>query len=226
MNSYGTDADDVLNGTDTNDNLRARAGNDRLLGGNGDDFLDGGADADYMAGGNGNDVYIVDSVDDAVVEFANAGLDEVRTALTAYVLPEDVERFRSLTTLGQTVTGNSLNNLIMAGAGHDILRGLAGDDSLAGGDGDDLLMGGSGINLLSGGAGSDTASYQDATSSVTVSLETTASQKTSANSTDTLKDIENLIGSSFADTLIGNAWQTVSTGVKEVIKSRPVAATT
>lgn len=205
MNSYGTDADDVLNGTDSNDNLRARAGNDRLLGGDGDDFLDGGADADYMAGGTGNDVYIVDSLDDTVVESANAGIDEVRTALTTYILPEDVERFRSLTTQGQTVTGNSLNNLFIAGAGNDILRGLAGDDTLAGGDGDDLLMGGSGINMLSGGAGSDTASYHDATSSVTVSLETTASQKTSANSTDALKDIENLIGSSFADTLIGNA---------------------
>jgi Ca2+-binding RTX toxin-like protein len=47
-----------------------------------------------------------------------------------------------------------------------------GNDTLAGGTGNDLLTGGAGADVLVGGAGEDTASWEGATSGVTVDLNT------------------------------------------------------
>jgi len=104
----------------------------------------------------------------------------------------------------ETLTGASGNDTLSGNDGNDVLIGLAGNDTLDGGNGDDLLRGGIGINTLTGGAGTDTASYSDAAAAVTVSLAVTAAQATGV-STDTLAGIENLVGSTFGDTLTGDA---------------------
>ena len=54
-----------------------------------------------------------------------------------------------------TLTGNSLSNLLGGGAGNDTISGLGGDDVLLGGDGDDTLLGGLGNDCVIGGAGND-----------------------------------------------------------------------
>jgi RTX calcium-binding nonapeptide repeat (4 copies)/Animal haem peroxidase len=51
--------------------------------------------------------------------------------------------------------GNSADNIITGGGGHDTLWGGGGDDVLYGGGGDDLLFGGSGDDALFGGYGDD-----------------------------------------------------------------------
>ncbi|MHC5348170.1 retention module-containing protein [Metapseudomonas furukawaii] len=86
----------------------------------------------------------------------------------------------------------------------DSIRGTSGDDHLTGLGGDDVLWGGSGNDTLDGGAGIDTASYEGATSAVTVDLSLAGAQDTGGAGLDTLIDMENLIGSSFDDVLIGN----------------------
>jgi Ca2+-binding RTX toxin-like protein len=110
-----------------------------ITGGAGNDVLDGGAGADQLAGGLGNDVYFVDS-GDSVVEAANAGTDEVRTALAAYALAAEVERLTGTSAGGQALTGNGLANIITGGAGNDVLDGAAGADQLAGGLGNDVYI--------------------------------------------------------------------------------------
>ena len=55
-----------------------------------------------------------------------------------------------------TLTGNSLADIIEGGVGNDRLFGLGGNDVLNGGDGDDFLDGGSGDDYLSGEIGNDT----------------------------------------------------------------------
>lgn len=87
--------------------------------------------------------------------------------------------------------------------GRDTLSGLGGDDTLTGGLGDDVLIGGEGDDRLDGGAGTDLATYFGATSGVTVSLAIAGEQDT-GQGRDTLIRIENLTGSMFADTLIGD----------------------
>ncbi len=103
--------------------------------------------------------------------------------------------------------------------GADILWGDQGGDNLYGGAGDDVLHGGTGYNVLDGGAGNDTldgsgangvfaydqASYIDAPGGVHVDLAIKTAQDTVSAGMDTLIQIEDLRGSSFADVLSGNA---------------------
>ena len=52
-----------------------------IIGNAGDNILDGGAGADSMGGGFGNDTYVVDDVDDVVIESLNAGTDTVQSSV-------------------------------------------------------------------------------------------------------------------------------------------------
>ncbi|KAB0541660.1 mannuronan epimerase, partial [Pseudomonas palleroniana] len=69
-----------------------------------------------------------------------------------------------------------------------------------------------GNNVLDGRDGIDTASFERALSSVTVNLSTSAQQNTVGSGLDTLKFIENLKGSAYADTLSGNSAANVLDG--------------
>jgi hypothetical protein len=101
--------------------------------------------------------------------------------------------------------------LIANNAG-DTLSGLAGDDTLTGGTGSDILIGGSGADTLNGGLGTDTASYAGSTSAVTVSLVTGVTGIGGDAAGDKLSNIENLIGSSYNDTLTGDTGNNILDG--------------
>jgi Ca2+-binding RTX toxin-like protein len=108
-----------------------------------------------------------------------------------------------------TLTGNSLADIIEGGAGDDRLFGLGGNDVLNGGDGNDFLDGGSGDDYLSGeigndtlfgslgsdffngGAGTDVANYGSFGSSITL-LPTGAILK-GGGATDQLFQVETII---------------------------------
>lgn len=88
---------------------------------------------------------------------------------------------------------------------NDELAGGAGNDRLYGGAGDDELEGGAGTDIIDGGLDNDTASYANATGPVVVSLALQgAPQNTGGAGTDTLSNIENLVGSRLNDTLTGD----------------------
>ena len=99
-----------------------------------------------------------------------------------------------------------------AGDGADTIAGAAGNDEIYGGAGNDLLDGGADNDTLAGGSGVDTASYAGAVAGVTVALSTAGAQNTGGDGTDTLSSIENLTGSSFADTLSGTAGDNTVSG--------------
>jgi VCBS repeat-containing protein len=168
------------------------AGANTINGGAGDDIIDGAGGADSLAGQGGNDVYFVDDAGDAVVEQADAGTDEIRTSLSSLALADNVE---TLTFVGLGTffgTGNALNNTLSGGAGNDMLNG---------GDGDDSLSGLGGNNSLNGGAGRDTAVYTAATLGITANL--ASGTVINGTGTDALISVEDVVGSDFADTLIG-----------------------
>ncbi|MDY6983046.1 MAG: hypothetical protein SV422_08160, partial [Pseudomonadota bacterium] len=102
------------------------------------------------------------------------------------------------------INGFAGNDTLNGGAHHDSLIGGDGNDNLIGGSGDDTLNGGSGNDTLDGGDGTDRASYAGATSAVNVSLAIGGAQNTDGAGTDTLSNIEDLLGSDHNDTLIGN----------------------
>jgi Ca2+-binding RTX toxin-like protein len=111
-------------------------GPDNLLGTPGSDTIQGLGGADVMTGLTGNDTYIVDNVDDEVVEEPDQGTDTVR-APPNYFLPPNVENLvltggrsgqAGGNVLNNRIIGNSAGNFISGGLGNDVLRGGAGND--------------------------------------------------------------------------------------------------
>ena len=111
-----------------------------------------------------------------------------------------------------SIGAGSVQGLVDGGAGDDKITGSDANDSFLGGDGNDYLRGGAGNDLLDGGTGSDTADYADSLSAVTVDLGIKVAQDTKGAGSDTLTSIENLTGSSYADTLTGNGLANVLAG--------------
>jgi trimeric autotransporter adhesin len=196
----------TLYGLAGNDKLTGGAGNDTLYGGEGNDTLDGGFGNDSLAGGAGNDSYSVDNVEDVVLEFANEGIDTVKSSVD-FVLSAHVEH---LTLIGNTAlsgTGNDLDNTITANAANNVLYGLggndrllgsAGSDQLFGEEGNDTLDGGLGVDSMSGGNGNDTY-FVDDISDTLIELQGEGTDTVQSTITFTLgEDFENL-------TLLGSA---------------------
>ena len=94
--------------------------------------------------------------------------------------------------LGET---GLINGTINAGSGNDIIKS---------GIGDDLINGGAGRDKMYGGAGNDTATYENSSAGVRVNLNANRGWGGEARG-DRLYDIENLVGSSHDDILVGNA---------------------
>ena len=160
----GTTGVDILKGTDESDPIYGDEGNDRLFGYEGNDRLNGGPGGDRMYGGADNDVYVVGSVTDRVIELADEGTDLIEAFVARYTLPKQVENMTFVNPRGHYGTGNGLDNVITGNqerdhlfgrGGNDTLLGRGGNDSLTGGTGNDVLIGGDGTDVLMGGAGND-----------------------------------------------------------------------
>jgi Ca2+-binding RTX toxin-like protein len=106
--------------------------------------------------------------------------------------------------------GTAEDDTIIAGADNDNLVGFAGNDSLSAGPGIDFLSGGLGDDLLDGGADIDIVNYAEAISldgvtGITVDLTKASPQAVGADQgTDTLVNIEGVLGSGYKDVLIGD----------------------
>jgi hypothetical protein len=109
----------------------------------------------------------------------------------------------------ETITGTSGADVICAGGGNDTIKGLGGNDVLKGEAGNDTLLGGVGNDTLDGGLGTDTASYSASLTAVIASLATNAA---TGEGSDTFLGVENLLGSSKADTLTGSTTNNKLTG--------------
>ena len=104
----------------------------------------------------------------------------------------------------ENLTGSAFQDILVGDDGINVLDGGLGRDSLSGGAGNDTLIGGAGADSLVGSEGVDTASYATALAGVTASL-ATPSVNTGDVAGDSYGSIENLTGSNFNDTLIGDA---------------------
>ncbi|CDZ37374.1 Putative hemolysin-type calcium binding protein [Neorhizobium galegae bv. officinalis] len=104
--------------------------------------LDGGIGDDTLWGGLANDIYIVDSLGDLVVEDVGGGTDTIRTVVNTYSLgpAANVENLAFVGTGDFTGTGNAAANVLTGGAGNDILDGGAGIDTMIGGLGNDIFV--------------------------------------------------------------------------------------
>jgi Ca2+-binding RTX toxin-like protein len=138
-NVHGGEGADSIFGNDGANSLMGADGDDLIEGGDDDDVLDGGLGNDSMAGGDGDDLYVDVGSGDTITEATSAGADTVETALSLYTLADNVEVLVGTGTT-QNLTGNAIDNVIIATDGEDTLDGAAGADSLYGGDGNDLYV--------------------------------------------------------------------------------------
>ncbi|HEY0647882.1 calcium-binding protein [Phenylobacterium sp.] len=140
---WGGASGDVLQGFAGNDKLYGGAGRDSLYGGEGSDTLDGGSTGSTIGntlyGGAGDDVYIIDSPYETIVELSNGGVDRIETDFWVTRLLETPE-VENLTYTGDgyaRLAGNDKANTIVGGAYGDVIVGLGGADKLIGGAGND-----------------------------------------------------------------------------------------
>jgi len=166
----------AITGSSSVDTLNGLNSNDTLSGLGGADTLDGG--------GGGGDIADYSASGSGVTVNLTAGTgvggDAQGDTLTSieYVIGSGS---------ADVLTGDGLVNVLDGSGGNDTLAGLGGDDT------------------LQGGSGTDTADYSASSLGVTVNLATLTAQGGAGDAAgDTLASIENLIGSSFADTLTGD----------------------
>ncbi|HEY1630360.1 MAG TPA: calcium-binding protein [Rhizomicrobium sp.] len=182
-------------------NLQSDTGVDNLAGGAGNDVFNYGAgfnDASTIDGGTGNDTINLNG------DYGFVGLGSVTNVETVHLGDGHFYNLGLHPTGSETLDGSALS------AGHNIKQDSqffnSGTLTFLGGAGDDTLVGGRGADIYDGGAGTDTIDYSRATGGVTVNLSLTTAQAVGGGEgTDTLKNVENVVGSASNDTLTGNA---------------------
>ncbi|WP_027998190.1 beta strand repeat-containing protein [Sinorhizobium arboris] len=179
-NIYGGSGDDVITGDTQNNLFRGGGGNDVLDGGDGNDTVD-----------------YTDKTASVVVTLAGS---TPSTVFVNGVAEDTISNF-------ENVYGGSGNDILTGDDRNNVLRGEAGNDILNGGSGDDALFGGAGNDTADGGDGVDTFDLREKTSSVVVQLNgaNAATVFVGGVAEDTIRNIENIVGGSADDTLIGDA---------------------
>ncbi len=208
----GLAGNDTIIGSSFGDSLVGNIGNDRILGAGGNDYITGGPGNDYMNGGLGADfVFYSDAVASVFVDLAvtvaqNTGGGGIDTILNFELI--------SGSNFNDILSGNVFGNGLYGGLGNDVLVGRGGNDTLQGYDGNDTLLGGDGVDYLEAGVGNDSvdgglgidqADYFGAVSGITLNLSVTTAQNTGGSGLDTVLNVENVLGSTFGDTITGSA---------------------
>jgi Ca2+-binding RTX toxin-like protein len=200
----GGQGNDRIVGDAKANRLSGYLGNDVLVGGGGNDRLDGGGAPTFPPGQpDGSDGLIGGPGIDTVVEHGKTGglrlsidgaaNDQVKGDPSQGVdnIHADVENV-----VGgpddDVITGSAAANRLDGGGGSDVLLGLVGNDSLVPGPGDDTVLGGPGL---------DSVSFAGAKAGVTASL---ANGVATGNGSDTMQEVERLVGSAKGDHLTGS----------------------
>lgn len=161
----GTPGPDALTGTAEADIIRGLGGADGITGLGGDDVLLGGPGNDSI---RGQGPHLLDFTLGANLILGGAGDDRVEAGLgrdTVLGGPGDDRLFGGYDTGGFSQGGagelnrRDLGDLMLDGAGDDLLDGNGGNDTLLGGPGDDTLRGALGADVLAGGPGHDVFRY-------------------------------------------------------------------
>ncbi len=171
----GNAVDNIINGGAGNDNINGAAGNDTINGGDGDDILNGGTGADNLTGGNGIDTASY-----------SASAAAVTINLTTNVNTGGDAQGDLLYTI-ENLTGSAYNDIITGSAANNV------------------LLGGAGADTLDGAGGMDTVSYTGSNAAVVIDLGLATAQSGGHAAGDILKNIENILGSAYNDTLNGTS---------------------
>ncbi len=238
---FGFAGDDILIGNDGRDRLYGGDGDDTLRPGNGADILYGGAGidtVDYSGAAAGVRVYM-DSRQAFGADRLRQELHEMENVIATdhddRVHGNDLDNVIMVGDGADIVYGGGGSDTISyadASAGvhvnlaynfardatgttdyiHEVenITGSAFDDRIYGDDGDNIIAVGDGADIVYGRGGFDTISYADASAGVSVNLAYNFARD-ATGTTDYIHEIENVIGSAFADHLYGDDGDNVFT---------------
>ncbi|MEX2237744.1 MAG: hypothetical protein WEB00_09445 [Dehalococcoidia bacterium] len=204
-NITGGNSSDLIAGDAAPNTLRGGAGPDvivgrgdvdQLFGDLGDDDLSGGSSVDGLDGGEGSDTAFFGE-ESVIVRIAE------RVAVMASG-DEDLVSIENATgsPFSDILHGDDGPNVLDGGGAGDIVEGLGGDDTLLGGPGDDAIVPGDGTAIIDGGDDRDLLIYENISGPVNANLNLQRTLGSDGN--DTLEGIEDLIGTEFNDTLVGD----------------------
>ncbi|MBD1867253.1 hypothetical protein H6F95_08060 [Cyanobacteria bacterium FACHB-471] len=227
----GGDGEDTLDGEAGNDTVFGDAGNDTLNGNDGNDELNGGFGDDILSGGNGDDIIkggFIQQVTQigTVQDGPNKGLPIFSDPITIADPGNDI---LDGGTGNDVLEGGAGNDRLNGGIDNDALNGETGDDFLVGESGKDVIDGSNGIDTVSYASSpsgvtvniDETIEYGNTGGFVhnTIFVPAPVSTDTepsfaiapcTANdgfgTVDTLRNLENIIGSEFDDILMGNSF--------------------
>jgi Ca2+-binding RTX toxin-like protein len=201
---YGGLGNDTVRGGDAKDHIEGNGGDDQLYGEGGEDYVAGQEGNDKLYGSDGNDTLV-----------GGDGNDELHGWTENDKLFGDAGN--------DTIYGQQQDDELHGYVGNDLLFGDDGNDTLYGQDDNDTLSGGSGSNVLNGGTGSDWADYSSLSSGgvrVKLELQSILSFRSTtilaifSSGSDSLIDIENVIGSSGDDQITGDSKNNIISGGK------------
>jgi Ca2+-binding RTX toxin-like protein len=191
----GTKAPDVIVAGPGDNTIRGEGGNDLICGGEGNDTIDGERGVDEIFGEGGDDTIEGERGSDKLD--GGPGDDRVMGGRGS----DTIEGGDG----SDVVEGEQGNDNVNGGAGDkDLVEGNQGDDTLEGGAGnEDVIIGSTGNDQIDGGPGEhDIADYAGTGGGVNINL---ASQTVTGAEGEHLTGIEDAIGGSGNDTLIGSS---------------------
>lgn len=190
-NVSGTRFNDRIIGDDDENGLNGGGGNDTLIGGIGGDFIEAGAGNDSIDGGASG---VLGQQDTLSYQYD----DDATSGITVTFTSENAGTVNDWSGGTDTFTGI------------EYVRGTHFADTLTGTDGRQQFRANGGNDTIDGGAGDDQLDYRDTgggdeipTGPVTVNM-VTGIATDGFGGTDTFSNIEDIRGSAFADSLLGN----------------------
>ena len=211
----GTKGVDFLVGTGGDDIFFDGDGNDMIMAGDGWDTIYAGKGADNINGGNGVDTIVYSSSDAAV----NVNL-ATHIGHGGFAEGDFITNVENLvgSQFDDTLIGNFDDNTLNGGDGDDTIHGGGGKDTLIGGGGRDTLYSDNSLADFDGGTGIDTADFSGRTAlspyyshagGVYVDLSNGVVEYDGGGHHQfgqfgTIVHVENVNGTNYSDTLIGD----------------------
>lgn len=214
-----------IEGSNFNDRLYGGAGDDLLIGKEGDDFIQGGIGNDDIQGGEGTDTASFQDAEYSITLAINPGTGKLTVSSADGSDSLDSIEIIYASNFDDSLTGDIFSDIIHGESGNDFIDGADSDDYLYGDSGDDTFLDWQGKNTIDGGTGNNTLSYANFQPgllfSATVTIDLNARQsyieadvftssfpgfvspRFKAN-INNFTNIQNAIGSSFADSIIGD----------------------
>lgn len=195
----GSSSGDTIIGSNTaGEWLFGQEGNDIINGGGGDDKIVGGAGRDTLQGGAGVD---------QLIYYLEGGTGGVSVNLQTGVAVDTFGTTDVISGFEYIYASNSNDTIIGADQGANFLFGRDGNDLIMGGNGTatDNMVGDAGNDTIVGGSEFDQVAYllESGGRGVLVDLAQGTARDTWGD-TDTLRNIEYVVGSNFADTIYGS----------------------